>query len=300
MTAIIVCMSVLSIHKPENPLPVIFDSPHSGQDYPEDFGYACNPAALRSIEDRYVDDLFAEAPDYGASLLCAHFPRSYIDVNRAPDDIDEALLDGHWPHREHGPISPTARSDSGIGLIPRLIRPGTPIYDRPLSAEEIMRRVRTCYEPYHAALEKLIEEAHYDFGQVWHLDCHSMPRSSAFPKRNIRIAGGKQIPADIVLGDRGGQTCGRVFMHGLRNFLEDRGFRVTVNDPYQGVELIRRYSQPTRGRHSVQIEINRALFMDEETGAKRPDYGSFKGQIGSMIRFCTDFAQEHLTRIAAD
>ncbi|MCB1784175.1 MAG: N-formylglutamate amidohydrolase [Alphaproteobacteria bacterium] len=278
----------------------MFDSPHSGRDYPDDFNFACKFEDLEKIEDRYVDDLFSNAPDHGATLLAANFPRSYIDANRAADDIDENLLGAPWPDTLHGPIYPTPRSDSGIGLISRLIRPGTPIYDRPLQPEEIMNRIRTCYEPYHDTLRTLIDQAFYSFGQVWHINCHSMPVASAFPKRNIRIIGGQSIPSDFVLGDRDGTTCSPDFTRALTDHLRREGFRVTVNDPFRGVELIRRSGLPTRGRHSLQIEINRSLYMNEETGAKRSDYGSFKAQIDKMIRFCTAYAQDHLTRRAAD
>jgi N-formylglutamate amidohydrolase len=293
-------MSVLSIQKPNDSLPVIFDSPHSGSWYPDDFNYDCDLEALRSIEDRYVDDLFAEAPDHSAALLCATFARSYIDVNRAPDDIDETLYEGYWPDKDYGPVFPSARSDSGIGLIPRLIRPGTAIYARSLSPAEIMNRIRNHYEPYHDALRTLLEEAFYAYGQVWHINCHSMPASSAYPQNNIRMIGGEMAASDIVLGDRNGQSCGQDFMQALRDHLDAQGFRVTVNDPYKGVELVRRYSQPTRGRHSLQIEINRSLFMDEETGEKRRDYETFKETITETIRFCTAYAQTRLTKIAAD
>lgn len=291
---------ILTLHKPQACLPVIFDSPHSGRQYPADFDFACPYNDLIRIEDRYVDELFAQAPQNNAPLLCALFPRSYIDVNRAPDDIDENLLSTTWPDMLYGPIYPTSRSDSGIGLINRLIRPGTAIYNRPLSADEIMNRIRNHYEPYHDTLRTLIEEAFYAYGKVWHINCHSMPSASAYPKNDIRMYQGKICPADIVLGNRDGETCSTDFIHALKEFFFKKGFRVTLNDPYRGVELIRRYSQPTRGRHSLQIEINRSLFMDEETGQKRADFSAFKDQITEMIRFCTNYAQNSLTKLAAD
>ncbi|MEZ5919527.1 MAG: N-formylglutamate amidohydrolase, partial [Alphaproteobacteria bacterium] len=165
---------IYTLTRPETPaLPLIFDSPHSGTLYPEDFGYACDFHTLESAEDKYVDDLFASAPAFGAALLCAHFPRSYIDPNRSADDIDPALLAGLWDGAL--PIAPSPRSDAGIGLIRRLVRPGIPVYDRPLTSAEITARIERYYTPYHEALETLITEAHYNFGQVWHVNCHSMP-----------------------------------------------------------------------------------------------------------------------------
>tara|TARA_B100001989_G_scaffold252666_1_gene235564 strand:- start:2985 stop:3851 length:867 start_codon:yes stop_codon:yes gene_type:complete len=288
-------MDVFSIQKPQNPFPVVFDSPHSGVYYPEDFRFSCSLRALRSIEDRYVDDLFAEAPRYGASLLCAKVARSYIDLNRGREDIDLALTKDSMPSAK-----PSVLSDSGIGLIPRLIKPGTVIYDRMLGAEEIMNRIMTCYDPYHEMLEQLIEDAHYRYGKVWHINCHSMPQKTAYPKNALTLLGGAVKPVDIALGDRDGSTCGRDFIHALRDFLKSRGFYVTVNDPYKGVELVRKYAQPTRGKNSLQIEINRSLYMDEETGQKTENYEAVKSQINYMIQFCVDFAQNRCNRIAAD
>ena len=167
--------NVLSILKPDSPLPLIFDSPHSGTIYPDDFHYACDFSELVQAEDKYVDELFSCVTNYGGTLLLAEFPRSYIDVNRSADDIDVDLFEGHWPDKLYGPIDPTSRSDAGIGLIRRLVKPGIPVYDRYLSPEEIHARVQTYYKPYHEKLEELIESAHYNFGEVWHINCHSMP-----------------------------------------------------------------------------------------------------------------------------
>ena len=238
--------NILDIRRPKRPLPIIFDSPHSGNQWPADFKISCARALADRIEDRYIDDLFSTAPEYGTTLLSALFPRSYIDANRARDDIDVHILAGIWPVEKYGPIAPTSRSDAGIGLIPRLIKPGIPLYSHKLDAEEIMSRIMTYYDPYHDAIKSLLDEAYYHFGQFWHINCHSMPNATAYPKNNITIMGGKTVPSDIVLGDRDGATCSRDFMHDLRDFLQSLGYRVTVNDPFKGVELVRRYSQPTQ------------------------------------------------------
>ena len=285
---------------PADPLPVIFESPHSGRDYPEDFNYACNYNDLIRMEDRYVEDLFSAAPSKGASLLYALFPRSYIDVNRAIDDIDPNLIDGKWLHEEHGKIAPSARSDAGIGLIPRLIKPGKPIYSRTLTPDEIKSRINTFYAPYHTKLQQYIEESHYRFGKVWHVSCHSMPSTSAYPKRTPRLIGYTEQPCDFVLGDRDGTTCGREFIHTIRDFLRNKGFYVTLNDPYKGVELVKKYSQPTRGRHSLQLEINRALYMDEHSSSKTPSYDALKNEMTELVELCTQYARENLTDLAAD
>lgn len=289
-----------TLENADAPLPLIVDSAHSGREYPEDFRYACPLPDLAKMEDRYVDDLFSAAPDHGAALLRAHFARSYIDLNRAIDDIDPRLLADPWPHETHGIIRPTARSDYGIGLICRLTRPGLPVYNRTLASAEIVHRIEHYYKPYHAALESFLDSAHYRFGAVWHISAHSMPAASAIPKRALKLAGREAAPSDFVLGDRDGTTCGREFVHAVRDYLRKQGFRVSINDPYKGVELIRRYAQPTRGRHSLQIEINRALFIDEETGEKSHKYSNLKDNLKNFIKYCADYCNDKLSSIAAD
>jgi N-formylglutamate deformylase len=289
--------TILTIAKPESPLPMVFDSPHSGTIYPADFKYACRFEDLQKAEDNFVDDLFAAAPSYSATLLSALFPRSYIDVNRAETDIDPGLLSQDWPF---GDIRPTSRSDAGIGLIRRLVKPGTPVYDRPLSPEDIQRRIEHYYRPYHAALKTTLDDLHYRFGQVWHINCHSMPAASAYPKQAIGLAGSKPVAADFVLGDRDGTTCDYAFTDLARSYLKGRGYKVTVNDPFKGVELIGRYAAPARARHSLQIEINKSLYMDEESNQKNGNYTPLKNDIEGLIATCSAFVKLNLNSIAAD
>ncbi len=286
---------ILELSAPENPLPVIFDSPHSGTIYPANFNFSCNKQTLASMEDSYVDELFAYAPDHGASLLCALFPRSYIDVNRAADDIDDLMLSEPWPQDQFGVIAPSDRSNSGIGLISRLIRPGLAIYDHPLAPQEIMNRIKNYYEPYHDTLCTILNDAYYNHGHFWHINCHSMPSKSAYPKK-----GNRANQSDIVLGDRDGNSCSSDFMHLLRKFWEDRGLRVTINDPFKGVELISRYAQPTRGKNSVQIEINRALYLNEQRDEKTKNFEELKTHCTDMIKLCAAFALNNATPMAAD
>lgn len=289
--------TILSVKKPTSPLPLVFDSPHSGAHYPKDFGYACDFETLKQAEDQHVDDLFANATNHGGHLLLAHFPRSYIDVNRSCDDIDLQLLNEPWT----GPTAnPTSRSDAGIGLIRRLVKPGVPVYDRALSSEEILTRIEKYYRPYHEKLADLIEEAHYNFGQAWHINCHSMPHSSAYPKHGIGLIGNTARPSDFVLGDRDGTACDPNFTRALRDFIRKLGYTVTINDPFKGVELVERYSNPTRGYNSIQIEINKSLYMDEETGKKTPGYTKLKSDLDSIMAFMTTHIQSRLVNLAAD
>lgn len=289
--------NIFSISKADHPIPLIFDSPHSGHIYPDDFNHACPLDDLRRSEDMYVEELFAGTPAYGAAFLQAHFPRSYIDVNRAVDDIDPKLLAEPWPV---GEINPTSRSDAGIGLIRRLIKPGVSVYNRPLKAAEIIQRIETYYTPYHKALEKLLDEAYENFGQVWHINCHSMPASTALPRRPIGMLGQKPKTADFVLGNRDNTTCDMNFMHAIQSFLRGRGYTVTINDPFKGVELVERYSSPARNRHSLQIEINKKLYMDEQTFEKTKTYTKLAEDVDALIAFCATYVESQLTALAAD
>lgn len=286
---------ILILEEPENALPVIFDSPHSGTAYPDDFNYNCDLNDLKRVEDTYVDELFSKAPHYGAALLCAQFPRSYIDVNRAVTDIDELLMHEPWPSEQLNPIAPTERSKAGIGLISRLIKPGKAIYNNKLTPDTIMHRIKTYYEPYHDTLRTLLDDAYEHHGQFWHVNCHSMPASTAYPKQNRY-----NKPSDIVLGTNDGQSCSKEFVYTLRAFWEKRGYRVTINDPFKGVELITRYAQPTQGKNSIQIEINRGLYMDEKTREKNANCAKLKQDCTDMIRLCCDHARQNQIPMAAD
>ncbi len=282
---------IYTLTKPVLSLPLVLDSPHSGVVYPQDFDYACEFSLLEKAEDKFVDELFANAPAHGASLLCAEFPRSYIDVNRCEKDIDVDLLEDIWPEE----VNPTARSHAGIGLIRRLVKPGVPLYTRHLKSAEIKHRIDNYYRPYHEALQGLIEDAHYKFGQVWHVNCHSMPTQEG---QSFRVNPLK--PVDFVLGDRDGTTCDLDFTHAVRDFLKGMGYRVSINDPYKGVELVRRYSSPATGRHSLQIEVARGLYLNENTYLKSMNFNQLKNNINKLIQFCADYTQAQSLPMAAD
>ena len=237
-----------------SPAPLVMDSPHSGAQYPRDFEHCMSTRGLRSLEDAFVDRLFDPAPGHGATLLKALFPRSYIDPNRAHDDIDAGMLADEWPDESN----PGPKSESGIGLIFRYAAQG-PLYNRKLTAAEVRRRLDRYYWPYHQALSRTLDLKRRYFGEVFHVNCHSMKSVSpgAAPE-------GRGITRpDFVIGDRDGTSCDGRFTQLVRGFLADHGYRVTVNDPYKGVELVRRYSDPHQGRHSLQIEIKRSLYMNE-------------------------------------
>jgi N-formylglutamate amidohydrolase len=271
--------------------PVVLDSPHSGNVYPLDFEFACPLPGLRRAEDAHVDALFADAPLAGAGLLTALFPRSYIDVNRSIDDIDSQLLAEPWP----GPVRESEKGRVGMGLVRRICRPGVPIYDRRLRVSEIRHRIETYYRPYHAALSDMLSAAYRQFGTVWHLNCHSMPSMSAALASRL---GWER--ADIVLGDRDGTTCDAAFLAVVREAFESFGYTVATNDPYKGVELVRRHGRPDQGLHSLQIEINRRLYMDEESLEPNSGYSTLKTHLDKIVAILCDYGRDQLIAAAAD
>jgi N-formylglutamate amidohydrolase len=291
---------IYTCYEPENPLPLVLDSPHSGHVFPADFDYACSEKDILSTEDTFVHELFESAPSRGAPLLCAEFPRAYLDLNRRADDIDPDLYEGDWPDNPALITpDPSNRSLAGIGLVRRLIRPGLPVYNAPLTPEAIQARIDTYYRPYHEKLAALIDTAHAAYGQVWHINCHSMPsRAADLSAADTRVD--PSGPADFVLGDRDATTCDPAFTRAVRAFLEKRGYSVAINNPYKGVELVRRYSAPAAGRHSLQIEINKGLYMDETTQQKIKRFDTLKADLDALIAYLADYALARTTPLAAD
>jgi N-formylglutamate deformylase len=273
---------VLRLRQPrdEEALPLVLDSPHSGSVYPEDFGFCCSFPVLRRAEDAYVDELFTAAPAYGATLVAALFPRSYIDPNRAPDDLDPAILSGPMPP------SLMPRPVTRVGLIRRNAQPGIPIYDRKLHPEAVLARIERCYTPYHRVLDEACEQLHRRFGAVWHIDCHSMP-SHANRREGVRGEHG-----DFVLGDRDGSTCEPEFTAFVARFLRELGYDVRINEGYKGVEIVRRHGRPAQNRHSLQIEVDRSLYIDQKTLDKLPGFDRLRADLGRLIEAIADYVRD--------
>jgi len=288
---------VLEIQRPAmQTIPVVFDSPHSGTLYPDDFLYFCDFQALQQMQDSFVDEFYESAPDHGAPLLKALFPRSYIDLNRGMNDLDPALLEEPWPE----PFTPSVYARLGGGLIWRRTRPGPgglPIYNRRLSLEEVQYRIEAYYKPYHRVLEDMIQETWNRFGVIYHVNCHSMPSKKVVTQISPEP---HDLDMDFVLGDRNGTSCSPDFTHFVRDELQSMGYTVTVNDPYKGVELVQRYADPKQGRHSLQIEISRALYMDEESIRKTGRFDSLKTGIERLILKICDYAVNQVQKSAAE
>jgi N-formylglutamate deformylase len=267
---------VYLIHGPEVPeIPLVFDSPHSGRLFPDDFGAAVSEHELREGEDAWIDELYAPAVSHGAPVLAAQFPRTYLDPNRHAGDVDLELIDGAWPH-EH---KPSGKGKLGKSLIWRTLDDARPIYSRKLAAAEVKQRIDRFHAPYHQALRGLLDAAHAKHGAVWHINCHSMKGVAG--KQSDDGAG--SVRADFVLGDRDGSTCEPGFTAFVKATLAGMGYSVKVNDPYKGVELVRAYSNPADRRHSLQIEVNRRLYMDEKTYDRNAGYGRLEADLAKLI-----------------
>ena len=255
-------------------IPLVLDSPHSGHSFPADFDAVVSEAELREGEDSYVDELYAAAPELGAPLLAALWPRTYLDPNRHAGDVDLDLIEGHWP----GEYRPSGKARFGKALIWRTLEDGRPIYSGKLSIERVLRRIQDFHVPYHKAIQRLLSETHSRFGRVYHINCHSM---RAVAGKQSEDAGRER--ADFVLGDRDGSSCDPRFTEFVRAALAGMGYRVKVNDPYKGVELVRAYSDPQAGRHSLQIEINKRLYMDESTLQKTAGFASLQKNLSHLL-----------------
>lgn len=267
---------------------LVCDSPHSGTTYPEDFRHAVARAVLRQGEDTHVDALWKAVPEVGGVLLAAHFPRTYIDPNRTEDDLDAGLLTEPWPTA----LNPGEKTRLGYGLVWRNVSSGTPIYDRPLSVAEVSHRIAQYYRPYHAALSASVENAVQRFGKVWHLNLHSMP-NNAYERLKIRS---EHPLADFVLGDRDGTTCEPAFVDLVERQLRAQGYTVARNDPYKGVQLIAQMGQPTRHRHSMQIEIRRPLYMDEQTRERNAGFARVQQDLSALLQTLAAYIQDQTAK----
>ena len=258
--------------------PLVLDSPHSGFVMPDDFGSVRTAAELRDGEDCFIDELYLPATARGVPLLAAQFPRTYLDVNRHAGDIDLDLLAEPWPD-EPVPHTPSGKARIGKALLWRTLDDGRPLYGRKLGVAEVQQRIDRCHRPYHAQLQALLDAAHARFGVVWHLNCHSMNAVSS-----TMAEGGAGIPrADFVLGDRDGTTCAPEFTAFVRDFLIGLGYEVKVNDPFKGVELVRAFADPDRGRHSLQLEVNKRLYMDSTTLLRHEGFARLQAHLMQLI-----------------
>jgi N-formylglutamate amidohydrolase len=256
-------------------VPLVFNSPHSGRNYPSTFLAASRLDAhtLRRSEDAFVEELFGFVADLGAPLLHAHFPRAYLDVNREPYELDPILFRDGLPHYAN---TQSVRVVGGLGTIARIVSESDEIYREPLSVEAALERISRLYTPYHETLAALLLEAKREFGLAVLIDCHSMPSSPT----TDRTAG----RPDFVLGDRFGTSCSAELTRLAASTLEAQGYAVALNKPYAGGYITEHYGRPHKAQHVLQIEINRALYMNETSFAKSQGFDRLREGLQTMVR----------------
>lgn len=263
-----------ALHRPlRQKVPFVFASPHSGRLYPASFiaKSRLGTTALRRSEDAFVDDLITQAAlELGAPVICARFPRVYLDANRASTELDPGMFDGELVTT----VEPaSARVQAGLGVIPRVVRDGADIYRDRLAANEANERLSRLYRPYHAALLGLVEETRASFGAAVVIDCHSMPSAAAVP--------------DVVLGDRYGTSATPALTRRAQQAFELRAFTVARNVPYAGGFTTQLYGRPEHGVHALQIEISRALYLDEERILPGPHFADVRARIAEVFLHLT-------------
>jgi N-formylglutamate amidohydrolase len=248
--------------------PFIFASPHSGRQYPPSFVATSrlSPLSLRRSEDAYVDELFGAAASFGCPLVTAQFPRAYVDVNRAVSEIDDRMFDAALTVEVD---APSARVHAGLGVIPRVVREGAEIYRGKLDPADAEERLARLYRPYHAALASLIEETFLVFGCAVIVDCHSMPSTPAAPA--------------IVFGDCYGESISPSLLRHAETAFEACGFSTACNAPYAGGFTTHHYARREAGIHSLQIEVNRGLYLDEELVEKTPRFAEVRERITAAL-----------------
>ncbi len=269
-----------TLYSPESPRScVVFSSPHSGNEYPEDLlaMTRLDSHAIRSSEDAFVDRLFVRAPDFGAPLIAARFPRAYVDLNRADNELDPALVRGV---RYHG-INP--RIAAGLGVIPRVVGGHRAIRSGKISLHEANRRINLAYRPYHARLAALLEEHHARFGIAILVDCHSMPHEAI-----SHMDHSQSNPPDVVVGDRFGTSASGWITEAVTEIFASAGFRVARNKPFAGGYITQKYGRPTRNHHAVQVEINRSVYMNERTIRPREDFAAVCDTMADITRQIAD------------
>ena len=256
-------------------VPLVFNSPHSGRVYPSAFLAASrlDAMSLRRSEDAYVEELFASVTELGAPFLYAHFPRAYLDVNREPYELDPALFRDGLPHYAN---TQSVRVVGGLGTIARIVSESDEIYREQLSVGEALERINRLYTPYHDTLRALLTEAQREFGLAVLIDCHSMPSHPIAEQGAGR--------PDFVLGDRFGTSCSAELTRLAASQLKALGYVVALNKPYAGGYITEHYGRPQKGRHALQIEINRALYMDETSFEKSGGFERLRSDLETMVQ----------------
>jgi N-formylglutamate amidohydrolase len=281
---------LFEVYEPDvHSIPFVYNSPHSGRCYPVSFleSSRLNASEIRRSEDHFVDELFSAATDIGAPLLKANFPRAYLDVNREPYELDPRMFDGALP--SYANIG-SMRVAGGLGTVPRIVAENMDIYAHRLPVNEGLARIEGIYKPYHACLRRLISRTHANFGLAVLIDCHSMPG-------NIRLAG-SNIRPDVIIGDRYGTSASAEISRAALHFLEELGFVAVCNKPYAGGFITEHYGRPIRALNALQIEVNRALYVDEKTLLKNAEFPAVQAALEAFMRQMGAFVAEYAVDMA--
>ncbi|MEO0862095.1 MAG: N-formylglutamate amidohydrolase [Pseudomonadota bacterium] len=270
--------------------PVVVASPHSGRAYEQEFmaSTILDSDRIRSSEDAFVDLLLDRVPTLGAPLLTAEMPRAYIDLNRAEEELDPAVVQGV----PRGATNP--RVSSGLGVIPRVVAQGRAIYHGKISRAEAQQRIATVWRPYHTKLEAMLAGQQARFGRAILLDCHSMPHEA------IETVGAAGQSPEIVLGDRFGASSSLALVEGLEAVFRNLGFRVARNTPFAGAYTTQHYGRPSQGRHAIQIEIDRSLYMDETRVQPTAQFDTIRNLMSEAMRQFFDSVAPQSTDVAAE
>lgn len=279
------------IHPQRRTTSVVFASPHSGRDYPWTFlrRTVLDQHSIRTSEDAFVDRLFRAAPRFGAPFLTAGAPRAYVDLNRAPEELDPALFEGVVA-RGHNP-----RVSSGLGVVPRVVAGGRAIYRGKLPLEEAHRRIDTYWRPYHGALAELLQQSHAAFGEAILVDCHSMPHEAM----DLAARGAVRRP-EVVIGDRHGASAHSAIVDQIEAAFQRAGLHVVRNVPFAGAYICQTYGRPSRGQHAVQIEIDRAIYMNEQMIRPNGNFEAFCQLLEGITREICAIGQGDETALAAE
>ena len=283
----------IEVLAPENlSTPLVIASPHSGNHYPADLinASALSKTALRHSEDCYVDELFVSAKYAGIPMIRALYPRAYLDLNREPYELDPDMFSDRLPDFVN---TASPRVAAGLGTIARIVANQKEIYARKLTWQEVQSRIARLYKPYHRSLTRLINTAKDHFGYCVLIDCHSMP-SAGLPTGK----GASNNCVDIVLGDRNGLSCSSLITEETERLLGNLGYSVIRNNPYAGGFTTKHYGTPESGVHALQIEINRSLYVDENSLTRRPGFAKLQDDLRNLIEALSRFSTEAHTGLA--
>ena len=268
---------------------IVFATPHSGRNYPQDFvdRIILDAHAIRASEDAFVDQLFLPVTALGAPLLAALVPRAFVDLNRSCEELDPALIE------DMRSTGSSARVTSGLGVVPRVVAAGRPIYHGKISMKEAQARLQDVWHPYHQRLQALLDVTRTKFGHVVLIDCHSMPHEAANPGLRSKTS------PEIVVGDRFGAAADLKVTDCVQAAFTDAGFRVSRNMPFAGAYISQHYGKPKRGQHVIQIEIDRSLYLDEASIEPLASFADFQTRLRVVIEKIVE-VEKGKDRIAAE